>query len=123
MFALAARWLPRHAALAAAHLFAVHPVHVEAVANVVGRAEILATIFILAAALLYCRHGDLVRTAGRPQWAAALGTGADWSACSRPFRCSSHGASASSISAAPRAGHVRLPEPRPWAPSRADPMR
>jgi hypothetical protein len=71
---LAERWLPRPAALAAALLFAVHPVHVEAVANVVGRAELLATIFTLAAGLLYLRHGDQVRTTGRAHWASALGT-------------------------------------------------
>ena len=41
----------------AAVLFAVHPVHAEAVANVVGRAEILAAIFLLA--------GLLVLTGGR----------------------------------------------------------
>jgi len=32
-------------------LFAIHPVHVEAVANVVGRAELLATLFLLAGLL------------------------------------------------------------------------
>jgi len=74
VFVLAARWLPRAGALAAALLFAVHPVHVEAVANVVGRAEILATAFILAAALLYLRHGDQVRTTGRVHWGPAVGT-------------------------------------------------
>lgn len=36
-------------ALAAAALFAVHPIHVEAVANVVGRAELLAALFSLCA--------------------------------------------------------------------------
>ena len=33
---------PQHAALAAGLLFAVHPVHVEAIANVIGRAELMA---------------------------------------------------------------------------------
>src|SRR5207245_11662756 len=33
--------------LAAGVLFAVHPVHVEAVANVVGRAELLAGVFVV----------------------------------------------------------------------------
>lgn len=41
----------RRAALIAGVLFAVHPIHVEAVANVVGRAEVLSTIFILLALL------------------------------------------------------------------------
>lgn len=40
------------AALAGALLFAVHPVHTEAVANVVGRAEILGAAFVLAALLV-----------------------------------------------------------------------
>lgn len=35
-------------ALAAALLFAAHPIHVSAVANLVGRAEVLATLFSLA---------------------------------------------------------------------------
>jgi hypothetical protein len=74
VYLLAARWLPRTGAFAAGLLFAVHPVHVEAVANSVGRAELLATTFTLASALLYLRHGDLVRTTGRWHWGAALGT-------------------------------------------------
>lgn len=41
----------RRAALLAGLLFAVHPIHVEAVANIVGRAEVLATVFILLALL------------------------------------------------------------------------
>jgi tetratricopeptide (TPR) repeat protein len=40
------------AALAGGLLFAVHPVHVEAVANLVGRAELLAAFWLLAALLL-----------------------------------------------------------------------
>ncbi len=42
-------------ALAGGAVFAVHPVHTEAVANVVGRAEIYAALFCLAACLLYWR--------------------------------------------------------------------
>lgn len=45
-------------ALWAALLFAALPVHVEAVANVVGRAEILAAVFVLAAWLAH-RRGRL----------------------------------------------------------------
>lgn len=52
------------AAAAGAAVFAVHPVHIEAVANVVGRAEVLAAVFVLAAALLYVA-GDLTRTRRR----------------------------------------------------------
>jgi tetratricopeptide (TPR) repeat protein len=40
-------------ALIGGALFAVHPIHVEAVANVVGRADVLATIFCLVAALVW----------------------------------------------------------------------
>jgi len=43
--ALARRWLDQGGALVAGLLFAVHPVHVEAVANVVGRAELMAAVF------------------------------------------------------------------------------
>lgn len=43
----------RVAAAAAGAVFAVHPVHVEAVSNVVGRAEMLATIPVLLACHLY----------------------------------------------------------------------
>ena len=52
------------AAFAAALLFAVHPIHTEAVAAAVGRAELLTAIFLFAAWLLHLR--------GRA-WAAALG--------------------------------------------------
>jgi len=48
-----------YGALFAALLFAVHPVHVEAVANVVGRTEVWVTIFALSAALLYEWDGRL----------------------------------------------------------------
>ena len=44
-----AQWLQPGAALAAGLVFAVHPVHVEAVANVVGRAELLVTLGLLGA--------------------------------------------------------------------------
>lgn len=47
--ALARRWSGAAAALVAGLLFAVHPVHIEAVANVVGRAELMATLFALLA--------------------------------------------------------------------------
>lgn len=47
-----ARWLPMIGAAAAAITFAWHPVHVEAVANIVGRAELLAACGILGSVLL-----------------------------------------------------------------------
>ena len=40
--ALARRWAGMTTALVAGLLFAVHPVHVEAIANVIGRAELMA---------------------------------------------------------------------------------
>lgn len=43
--ALARRWAGATAAGVAGLIFAVHPVHVEAVANVVGRAELMAGLF------------------------------------------------------------------------------
>ncbi|HET6764382.1 MAG TPA: hypothetical protein VFH27_11940, partial [Longimicrobiaceae bacterium] len=47
----------RWAAAAAVGLFAVHPVHVEAVANLVGRGELLAALFVVAACLVHLRPG------------------------------------------------------------------
>ena len=47
MWRLARRLLPPLPALAAAALFAVHPVHAESVANVVGQAELLAAALAL----------------------------------------------------------------------------
>jgi tetratricopeptide (TPR) repeat protein len=47
--------LPPIAAPVAALLFAVHPVHTEAVANLAGRAELLAALFFMAAFLAYLR--------------------------------------------------------------------
>ncbi len=52
------------AALAGGVLFAVHPVHVEAVANLVGRAEAMAAAFLFAA-LLLARAVRRRRAAGR----------------------------------------------------------
>ena len=42
---LARRWAGDGGALAAGLIFAVHPVHVEAVANLVGRTELMAALF------------------------------------------------------------------------------
>jgi len=56
------RWLPETAALAAGLVFALHPVHVEAVAGIVGRAELLAAVGLLGA----------VVTARRGWWPAAV---------------------------------------------------
>jgi hypothetical protein len=55
VFAVARRVLPISAAWLAAAFFAVHPVHVEAVANVVGQSELLVAVAVLGATLLYLR--------------------------------------------------------------------
>ncbi|MBI4544077.1 MAG: hypothetical protein HY703_02650, partial [Gemmatimonadetes bacterium] len=47
--------LPAAAATLGAAVFALHPVHTEAVANIVGRAELLVACFVLIAALAYLR--------------------------------------------------------------------
>ena len=46
------RWRP---ALLAGALFAVHPVHVEAVSSIVGRTEVLSALFFLSATICYKR--------------------------------------------------------------------
>jgi protein O-mannosyl-transferase len=47
--------LPPAAAFLGASLFAVHPVHVEAVANVVGQSELIAALAAIAASVIYVR--------------------------------------------------------------------
>ncbi len=56
---LARRWSGERAALAAGLVFAVHPVHVEAVANIVGRAEVMAALFVLLAVYAALAHDNL----------------------------------------------------------------
>ena len=46
-------------ALVAACLFAVHPIHTEAVASIVGRSELLAAGFLLAAWILHVRDREI----------------------------------------------------------------
>lgn len=48
-------FLDKNSSLVAALLFAVHPIHTEAVTGVVGRAELLSSIFLLAAFLAYTK--------------------------------------------------------------------
>ena len=52
---LLAELLPLVASLVGGLVFAVHPVHVEAVANIVGRAEVLSALFYLSACLVLVR--------------------------------------------------------------------
>ncbi len=61
--------IPPEAAFGAAVLFAVHPVHVEAVANVAGRKDLLVCLFALAAVLA---HARAVRRGGIALAAAPL---------------------------------------------------
>ncbi len=65
----------RGVALVAGLLFAVHPIHTEVVANIVGRAEMLAAIWSLAAILIYLPEEPLLRQtvpATRPAWHGLL---------------------------------------------------
>lgn len=57
---VARRYLRPTGALAAGLLFAVHPVHVEAVANVVGRAELMAAVFALLAVYAALVRGSIL---------------------------------------------------------------
>lgn len=55
LFAIFVELLPLGAAWLAAALFAVHPLHVEAVGNVVGQAELLAALFMFLGLLVFLR--------------------------------------------------------------------
>jgi hypothetical protein len=69
-----ARWLPPLGAVSAGVIFAWHPVHVEAVANVVGRAELVTAIGLLGAVLAARRYRSEREGGRRTTWAAlALG--------------------------------------------------
>jgi len=52
---------PLALAFVAGLLFAAHPVHVEAVANVVGLAEVVSSTLYLGACLVFLRAGDRIR--------------------------------------------------------------
>lgn len=58
---LLAHLMPVGVAFLAGLLFAVHPVHTEAVANVVGMAELLSTVLYLGACILVVRNPGPVR--------------------------------------------------------------
>lgn len=67
------------AAFAVAAVFAVHPIHTEAVTGIVGRAELLATAFFLAALLTLRLRGEENGTVpardASPGWGRVVGGG------------------------------------------------
>ena len=67
LFAYTASLLVRHPVprAVAALVFAAHPIHTEAVAGVVGRADILACLFFLLAFLCYMRY---CKFRDKPSW-------------------------------------------------------
>jgi hypothetical protein len=71
---LLARALPMRAAIFGALLFAVHPLHVESVANVAGSAETVAALASIACVLVILRAID--RQNGAIAWSAAIGSAA-----------------------------------------------
>jgi Tfp pilus assembly protein PilF len=68
VYLLARRLLGPWPGLVAGLLFAVHPVHVEAVANLVGRAEVLAALFSIVAVLAYLKDGELAEAGDDKSW-------------------------------------------------------
>ena len=68
--ALARRLLSAGAALAATAIFALHPMHVEAIAYISGRGDLFAGVLALAATLLALRAGSVARGVGRVAAAA-----------------------------------------------------
>jgi protein O-mannosyl-transferase len=86
LLALLLELMPLGAAFAGAIIFAVHPVHAEAVANVVGLSEILSTFAVVAASLIHVRSGS-TSSWGRASMIAVLyliGFGAKESAVTLP---------------------------------------
>jgi len=57
----------RTLALVSGLLFATHPIHTEAVTGIVGRAEVLSALFLLAALYLHAREYSMWNR-GRPLW-------------------------------------------------------
>lgn len=71
---LLALGMPRAPSLSAAALFAVLPIHVEAVTGVVGRAELLVALLAFASALLFLRATDGERLRAAPYAGAVAAT-------------------------------------------------
>ena len=70
IFALARKMLPLQAAWLVAAFFAVHPVHVEAVANIVGQSELLVAVAFLGATVAYL--ADRMQGVLRPRTAVFI---------------------------------------------------
>ena len=108
---LLALYVPEAAALAGGLVFAVHPVHVEAVANLVGRAEPMAAALLLAA-LLLGRRVRQRRLEGRASWPAELALVA---AVGAALLCKEHAAIAVALLALDDlASRGRIARPLPW---------
>jgi protein O-mannosyl-transferase len=69
VFWLASLFLPMAAAGIAAALYAVHPVHAEAIANIVGQSELTVAILVVTAVALYVRQRSAGALAPK-HWAA-----------------------------------------------------
>ena len=67
VFWMACGVLPMAAAFVAAAVYAVHPVHVEAIANVVGQSELVVALLVVGAAGLYV-HGRALGALSRTRW-------------------------------------------------------
>lgn len=58
--------------IVAGALFASHPIHTEAVAGIVGRADIAACIFYLLAFLTYCKHVAWREKSNKQSWSSLI---------------------------------------------------
>ncbi|OWR48147.1 hypothetical protein KGM_205675 [Danaus plexippus plexippus] len=67
-YRVCAMFLPEFASFVAAILFVVHPIHSEAVTGVVGRAEMLSSVFFLGALLCYARAASRRRYTDRSEF-------------------------------------------------------
>ncbi|RZF38686.1 hypothetical protein LSTR_LSTR003492 [Laodelphax striatellus] len=63
-FRMCSLFLPETSSFVAAMLFAVHPIHTEAVTGVVGRAETLSSVYFLAAFLFYTKATKRKKSTG-----------------------------------------------------------